>query len=380
MARHKPVNRIIRGITYPIIFGWILSKLYVSWVGEDFHTDHVLNLIRPLWQSTPVVSRGEIDFNAGVWQYRGEKNGLKTFSKAVPGSALLALRGTGVLNMHVSTAVGTFLDANRCYLWVDMLDLMYEMLYDPKTAIYSSGQGTGGDAEERFDEAQSAVKKADGTKRKSKTNAIKGLFKKFTGARDYGTKGATKGVDASIVSVEISDLSKDLAKEAMKRRENSWSREISQIRKRGLPSRSDFKFRDLVYQRLKLPWPISPRELLIRRDWHFDEKDKKVLMKYKSIEDKRVSHTKGFIRAEAAHMLWQFEKRPPKAVVNAAGLTEYIDQTYVEVECFVDSKGSIPAWFINYLQGSWPTKVLREFQKLVDAAEGYEPWPGIVHW
>ena len=162
---------------------------------------------------------------------------------------------------------------------------------------------------------------------------------------------------------------------------SSWMRESAVINKKRYHEKGDFTHRDLVYQQLKLPWPIYPRELLIRRDWEFDSKAKKVTLRYKSIEDERVPHTPGYIRAEAVHMMWTFERKPPRAAVNkASGLTEWIDQTYVEVECFADSKGSIPVWFINYLQSSWPTKTLREFQKLVDSAEGYEPWPGLVQW
>jgi hypothetical protein len=40
-------------------------------------------------------------------------------------------------------------------------------------------------------------------------------------------------------------------------------------------------------------------------------------------------------------------------------------QTKVEVECIVDSKGSIPAWLINFMQKQWPHKALTAFNKLV---------------
>ena len=371
--RNRPIKKIIRGITYPIIVGWILSKIYLHFAGEDFHTDHVINLFRPLWtsDSSPSVDGADIDINAGKWNYRGEKDGLKTYSKAVPGSPVLALRGTGVLNMHVSTAVGTFLDANRCYLWVDMLDLMTEMEYDARTVIAAKKSA---DAVE----SDSATRTLEG--KTGGSGGIKGVLGKLLGSKNEVSGDGNKSLKPKVYDVTTSDLSMDLAKKAMSRSENSWARSGCLVDKKGLATKSNFKWRDLVYQRLKLPWPIYPRELLIKRDWHFNEKAKTVQMTYKSIEDERVPHTKGFIRADATHMLWHFEKKPAKEVRNAAGLTEFIDQTYVEVECFVDSKGSIPAWFINYLQGSWPTKVLREFQKLVDGARGYEPWPGLLHW
>ena len=319
---------MIRAITYPIIIGYVLSKVYEAAVGEPFHTDHITSLFGS--GSTIVTATGgKLDVSAGTWKFRSEKNGLATYSKAVAGTPLMALKGTGILNMHVSVAVGTFLDSCRCYDWVDMLDVMTEVPYDKSTII------------------------------------------------------APEDVEnASYKAVDFSDRSMNAKKASSyrARKENCWNRADSIMKKKKFIHKDNFTFKDLVHQQLKLPWPISPRELLLQRNWEFDDKKKRVYMHYNSIEDTRVPHKEGFIRAESPHMVWIFEKRPPKIITNKAGLTEEVDQTYVQVECFVDSKGSIPAWFINYLQSNWPTKVLREFQKLVDKAEGYEPWPGLVHW
>ncbi len=39
--------------------------------------------------------------------------------------------------------------------------------------------------------------------------------------------------------------------------------------------------------------------------------------------------------------------------------------TLVEVECVVDSKAGVPAWFVNFIQQSWPLKTMGRYRKLM---------------
>ena len=268
MGRSSTSRRLIRAITYLIIIGYILSKVYEALAGEPFHTDHIMNL----FVSGPknVEAGGKLDVTAGSWKFRSEKNGLATYSKAVPGSPLMALKGTGVLNMHVSVAVGTFLDSCRCYDWVEMLDKMTEVPYDKSTIIKPGDEET-----------------------------------------------------ALYTAVDFSERSMNAKRAATyrARKENCWNRPDSIMKKQKLTSKDHFHFKDLVHQQLKLPWPIAPRELLLQRNWEFDDRKKRVYMHYTSVEDTRVPHKQGSIRAESPHMVWIFERRPPKTVMNEAGLT-----------------------------------------------------------
>ena len=152
MGRSTSSRRLIRAITYPIIIGYMLSKVYEAFAGEPFHIDHFMNLFKS--GPTNTVAGGKLDVSAGTWKLRSEKNGLATYSKAVPGSPLMALKGTGVLNMHVSVAVGTFLDSCRCYDWVDMLDVMTEVPYDQRTIIKAGDEERATYAPVDFSEGQ----------------------------------------------------------------------------------------------------------------------------------------------------------------------------------------------------------------------------------
>lgn len=202
---------------------------------------------------------------------------------------------------------------------------------------------------------------------------------------------------------------------------------------------------DVIYQVLALPWPVTQRDVLLRREFSFRPDLKQVSICYRSIEDARVPEVDGVIRAVSPHTMWRFtvvdDHDPPPAVIPAAvvssrkgllaalrkhmagvkvrlkrvwkrvqhalrprtkgiskesaavakrmvsssfstGATGAGDgfcsaasnsnskprrrsRTLVEVESTVDSKGSIPAWFINYMQRYWPAMTLSTFQRLV---------------
>lgn len=169
---------------------------------------------------------------------------------------------------------------------------------------------------------------------------------------------------------------------------------------------------DIIYQELDLPWPISPREILLHRSFHFNEQQRSISINYKSVEDDRIPITPGAIRTFTPFTSWKFKaicneelagynvpsgthdsvdssnsdvdrnsqemnkaqkffatiKRKVRSVFRRKGEASTnthnsndnksneqrsrcrSTHTHVEIECLVDSKGSVPSWFINYMQ------------------------------
>lgn len=60
------------------------------------------------------------DGNDG-WTYIGTKGGIETYVKKVDGSPLLAFRGVAYLDMHISKAMGPYINITTAYDWVSML-------------------------------------------------------------------------------------------------------------------------------------------------------------------------------------------------------------------------------------------------------------------
>ena len=123
---------------------------------------------------------------------------------------------------------------------------------------------------------------------------------------------------------------------------------------------------DMVYEVMRLPWPVAPRDILLRRDWNYDYEKKCVTVRYRSVEDSiRVPTKPGTIRAFSPHTLWRFRNSPRG--------------TYIEIECLVDSKGSLPALLINFFQRSFPSKALRAFGRLVKKGK-VAPHKRVIDW
>ena len=172
---------------------------------------------------------------------------------------------------------------------------------------------------------------------------------------------------------------KKVAKSSTKSLKTSWMPPVGASFHEKKSYRKIQKHVDVVHQMVKLPWPIAPRELLIQRNWEFDADTKTVTMLYHSIEDRRIAHQPDMIRSLSPHMMWKFTAGKKKRGKDG---NEDEDTTAIEIECFVDPRGSIPAWFINFLQQSWPTNTLLAFQTLViqGKKKKYPQYPKISHW
>ena len=123
---------------------------------------------------------------------------------------------------------------------------------------------------------------------------------------------------------------------------------------------------EIVYQYYGLPLFVSDRDFVFNRSWSFTPSTKRVIVDYQSIE--------GMTHLFTAEDSWT--KRKNKGVIRAESpLTRWIfesfgeDATYVDVETLVDNKGSLPAWLVNLIQGSWPYKTLSALQKLSSQKE-----------
>lgn len=133
------------------------------------------------------------------------------------------------------------------------------------------------------------------------------------------------------------------------------------------PLTDDFEYSDAVYEIMKLPWPIAPRDILLKRDWAYDVRNKTVTVRYASFDDPvRCPELPHRIRAWSPHTLWRFH---------------FVDHssTRVEIECLVDSKGTIPSWFINFMQRSFPSDSLSAFDALAQKKK-VPPHRRVLDW
>jgi hypothetical protein len=76
------------------------------------------------WISAPVHkqrSSSMYDSRPEDWTYIGTTGGIESYLRKVEGSNLLAFRGVAYLDMHISQAMGPYINISTARQWVSML-------------------------------------------------------------------------------------------------------------------------------------------------------------------------------------------------------------------------------------------------------------------
>lgn len=69
------------------------------------------------------------------WNFVGKYDGVDTFNKKIHGSKLLAFRGVALLDVHISQAMGPFINVTHALEWVSVLKSIEKMSIDPNATI-----------------------------------------------------------------------------------------------------------------------------------------------------------------------------------------------------------------------------------------------------
>lgn len=332
-----------------VLFALYTSQIVVTSKTSDFASSVGKSFLTPVdiiatstlerapeVHSAPEEKESKNDFQIKEWKFMGISNNVATYVAQVPGSALLAFRGLALFDRHISCTTAPFANADRAYDWIDMLEKIEELPFDPSQVVPGSMMDSGRDA----------------------------------------------SLHDQLASTDSSSNSPHTHSE-----------------------------RDLVYELFKLPWPIKSRDILLCRDWNYtvntdpatmDSVGGALTINYKSIEDKRFPISKNYIRSESPHTQWKFVSLKRALTSQPADLIRDLEQydipglasvysdlivnpayqgpqTLVAIECLVDSKGSIPAWFINFMQRNWPSKSLTAFRHLVDRKTD-PPFTNVKDW
>jgi hypothetical protein len=85
-----------------------------------YHTD-TYSYLHALLIASGTAGGPVLTSSAGNWTYIGTNRGVETYIKRVPGTNLLAFRGVILLDMHISRAMGPYMDLALAPDWVSML-------------------------------------------------------------------------------------------------------------------------------------------------------------------------------------------------------------------------------------------------------------------
>ena len=106
----------------------------------------------------------------------------------------------------------------------------------------------------------------------------------------------------------------------------------------------------ITYSLTDMPWPIYDRRLILHNKLYLDKKRRLLFVLSKTVKFDPHPKPEGTIEANIGYSNMGF--RP----INR-------DQTYVELTAFIEPRGSIPSWIINFYQTSWPVEFLEAVEK-----------------
>ncbi len=115
---------------------------------------------------------------------------------------------------------------------------------------------------------------------------------------------------------------------------------------------------DLIYVHNALPWPVSDRDMVLRRRWTIAADGSKAVIRA-AIEAGVLPEVAGRVRVERADGVWTVEP------IDASNVR-------VSTEIHADPGGPIPGWLMNSLSIQGPHQALANIRQLLESG-GYTP-------
>lgn len=124
----------------------------------------------------------------------------------------------------------------------------------------------------------------------------------------------------------------------------------------------------IEYNRFAMPLFIKDRDFVCRVTIEPDPAQRRVAIRFVSIEDPTLPPTKKNVRANLMHSVFLLQEEGPAT-------------TTVTAEILADPRGALPKWVVNYFQRSWPVNTLTALRRqsakpgIVEHAELRKVWP-----
>lgn len=121
-----------------------------------------------------------------------------------------------------------------------------------------------------------------------------------------------------------------------------------QIKKTTLKEVSDLEA--VTYSLSDLPWPLNNREMILHNKLHLDLKKDLLYVVSKSVD--HPEHPT--VPEDTVRAIVHYSNVGLRPVTKK--------KTFVELTVFVDPKGSIPSWVVNFYQQGWPIEFIKALE------------------
>jgi hypothetical protein len=116
-------------------------------------------------------------------------------------------------------------------------------------------------------------------------------------------------------------------------------------------------YKQIYYSEIKLPWPLTNREVVVEMTLRQDPKTKALMVTTDAINSD-IPGKKGMVRVVNSSVKWNVTALPGEKLN-----VEYVGQA--------DPGGSVPAWITNMFSTKGPLETFRRLKKLI-ASNAYE--------
>ncbi|MCO4793790.1 MAG: hypothetical protein KC493_08765 [Bacteriovoracaceae bacterium] len=107
------------------------------------------------------------------------------------------------------------------------------------------------------------------------------------------------------------------------------------------------------YGEINMPWPLSNRDAIVGIKTTVNSEITHVSLKIASVQNENIINKRN-IRAKVYNSFVEIDYRPKT------------NETYLEVESFVDPKGRIPKWVVNFFQKIEAKRMARQMRRQLD--------------
>eukprot|EP00600_Ochromonadales_sp_CCMP1393_P013541 CAMPEP_0175007230 /NCGR_PEP_ID=MMETSP0005-20121125/6290_1 /TAXON_ID=420556 /ORGANISM="Ochromonas sp., Strain CCMP1393" /LENGTH=346 /DNA_ID=CAMNT_0016262637 /DNA_START=18 /DNA_END=1058 /DNA_ORIENTATION=+ len=286
-----------------------------------------------------------LDNDSKGWKFIGSSRGVDTYLKRMENmNGLVAMKGVVVIDAHISKVLAMFGDVQGTTEWVDMLSGIENS--------FSNCKSTSGNPlvhQQRSDVVKDLVYQYYNLPWPLQPREF--LFK-----REFHFNSAKKKVTADYVSVE--DDWKPLPTGTSNSKNVKGPKVI----------RGESAFTNWLFQDLEAYCKEEKAQLIASKQQDAMQNDSGTGMKQSSSSSRNPPQAEQQTRQQRAIAAPCFTVQwddQGNSLSNKKVIQKMTKKTVVAIETIVDNKGSLPVWFVNHVQRSWPMKTLSAFRAIV---------------
>jgi hypothetical protein len=324
------------------------------------------------WYFSELAAPTVPESNVALWDFIGTSSAaaVDTYTRRVPGTKLLAFKGALVVNSHIADVLNAYADVKRTPDWVDLLKIMYTLPVEAvnsatvaaattKKGLFSRWFGRQKGSSERKASTPSTGNNilADNPYQTMLSDVVYQYYelpwpvapRDFVFLRTINVYGSERSVTIRVASTM--DSRRPPVDAGNTSTQSADGRALNKHTIRAESPFSDWLFQDLgaFCQELRTYGDHKSTAVSTTTEGNTGTKSGHQRSRASAKEAIRNPRRDSYYhdhRANVVKVCADLRRKESNSTSRNSGER----RTYVEIEALVDNKGSLPAWFVNYVQ------------------------------